>query len=545
MMKKSSWIAAGVSLLAVSQISLADDMESLFDDANDGKKTTTTAQKAATVTPLFYILQTQVPNPTSDQSVFVRYIESQEWDKALLQFPVAFEGTPFQKSPNGRALFALTHFKAGLPVTGLEYLFKNVDNPGQVHAEIRTMWKNAAPSDHPVWDLAQIKWKPAFSEIFTPEAAFRVEVRDLAAMKDVKALNALYARLPSSSMERARVGWQLVIAQSLQNQVEEAAKTLAQLMKAPPYAVSRDLMELTAARLLFQRGHFAAAVKYYEKVDKTSEYWTDAQEEMAWSYVRRGESNNAMAISQSLVVPAMAVQSGAEGYFVNSLAQLKMCDYPGVVQSLSTFPKVFKPRVEQLERLAASSEIPEAKKLMTMLKEGRITRLKLGKEGQTLPRMVARDDRLFDAAQAQKNLEAEAQAADVIYAKSLALTGLQGYFDTVRKNANIRSHAALALANQRIQQLAKQESAEIKEILRKLHIVEAEVIQQVSVAERIAKNTGGVKPSEQTGTTGSKAQDTLKFPKNNDKEVWFDEIGNYRVSVKKSCQAAGGKAKSI
>ena len=38
----------------------------------------------------------------------------------------------------------------------------------------------------------------------------------------------------------------------------------------------------------------------------------------------------------------------------------------------------------------------------------------------------------------------------------MALTGLQGYFDTVRKNANSRSHAAAALANQRIQQLAKQ-----------------------------------------------------------------------------------------
>jgi hypothetical protein len=302
-------------------------------------------------------------------------------------------------------------------------------------------------------------------------------------------------------------------------------------------------MELTAARLLFQRGHFSAAIKYYEKVDKTSEYWTDAQEEMAWSYIRRGESNNALAVSQSLVVPAMAVQSGAEGYFINSLAQLKICDYPGVISSLSTFPKVFKPRVEQLERLAASSEIPEAKKLMELLKQRRISRQDLGKEGQTLPRMVARDDRLFDVAQAAKNYENEAKAADAVYAKSLALTGLQGYFDTVRKNANIRAHTAAAAANQRIQQLAKQESAEIKEILRKLHIVEAEVIQQVSVAERIAKNTGGSKPNEQVGVTGSKAQDVLKFPA--DKEVWFDEIGNYRVSVKKSCQAAGSKGKTL
>ncbi len=541
-MIRRSLMATGLSLLAAGQMALADDMESMFDEANEGKKTTTSAtKKTAPVSPLFYILQTQIQNPTPDQSVFVRYIESDEWDKALLQFPVAFEGTAFQKSPNGRALWALAHFKAGLPVTGLELLFKNVENPGQVHAEIRTMWKNAAPAGHFAWDLAAIKWRPAFSEIFSPEAAFRAEVRDLASMKDVKALNALYAKLPSGSMERARVGWQLVVAHSLQNQVEDAAKILAQLMKAEPFAVSKDLMELTAARLLFQRGHFSAAVKYYEKVDKTSEYWPDAQEEMAWSYVRRGEANNALAVAQSLVLPAMAVQAGAESFFVHSLSLLKMCDYPGVITSLSTFPKVFKPRAEQLERLAASSEIPEAKKLLGLLKQKRISRSELGKESQTLPRMVARDDRLFDNAQAQKNFENEAKAAEVIYSKSLALTGLQGYFDQLKKNTDLRAHTAAAASNQRIQQLAKQEVAEIKEILRKLHIVEAEVIQQVSVAERIAKNTRGP-ATEQKGVTGSKARDVLKFPA--EKEVWFDEIGNYRVNVKKSCHAAGGKGKS-
>jgi hypothetical protein len=534
--------AGVIALLALSQIAMADDMESMFDDANGGKKPKSSSEKTSTVSPLFYILQTQIKNPTPDQSVFVRYIEADEWDKALLQFPVAFEGTPFQKSPNGRALWALAHFKAGLPVTGLELLFKNVEKPGDVHAEIRTMWKNAAPAGHPAWDLAAIKWRPAFAEIFSPEAAFKAEVRDLASIKDTKTLDALYAKLPTGSMERSRVGWQLVIAHSIKNEVEDAAKTLAQLMKTEPLPVSRDLMELTAARLLFQRGHFSAAVKYYEKVGRDSEYWPDAQEEMAWSYVRRGEPNNSLAISKSLVVPAFAVQSGAEGFFVYSLSLLKMCDYPGVITSLGDFPKVFKPRVAQLERLAASSEIPEAKKLIDLLKKKRITRAELGKESQALPRMVARDDRLFDYAQAQKNLEIEAHNAEVIYSRSLALTGLQGYFDTLKKTADIRAHAAAAASNGRIQVLAKQEIGEIKEILRKLHIVEAEVIQQVSIAERIAQNTKGGPVNEQKGVTGSKAQDTLKFPA--EKEVWFDEIGNYRVNVKKSCQAGGRKEKS-
>jgi hypothetical protein len=312
-------------------------------------------------------------------------------------------------------------------------------------------------------------------------------------------------------------------------------------MKSTPLPVSRDLMELTAARLLFQRAHYSAAIKYYEKVDKTSEYWTDAQEEMAWSYIRKVEPGNALAVSTSLVTPAMAAQAGPESFFVHSLAQLKICDYPGVITSLGEYPKRFKGRNEMLTKLSSSAQTPAIKKIVDQLKEHRIARKDLSEAGRDLPRLVARDERLYRFAQNQKNLEQEAAAADRIYSKSLALTGLQGYFDKLRQTSLSRAHTAAAAANSRVQELARQEVGEVREILRKLHIVEAEVIQQVSVAERVISNVRGP-ITEQKGVTGSKDRDVLKFPA--EKEVWFDEIGNFKVDVKKSCQAAGGKGKS-
>lgn len=535
MMKWKALTAAAVLATTGSWVA-AQDLESILEEADrSANGTTNPSAPTKALSALFYVLQSQLPNPHPDQSHFIRLVESGEWDKALLQYPVAFEGSAFQKSADGRALFALSHFNAGMPVTGLELLFR-IEEPGKIHPEIRRLWKEAANGKQAAWDLAQISWKPAWAEIFNAEIEFRVVTRDLAMMKDSKALLSLFSRLPSKSIERARAGWQLVIAYSLSNQVEDAAKVLAHLMKSQPLPVSRDLMDLTAARLLFQRAMYAPAIRYYEKVPKSSEYWTDAQEEMAWAFIRKGEPHNAMAISKSLVTPAMVTQAGAEGFFVHSLSQLKVCDYPGVISSLGEFSKRFKARHAELERVTKTTENSEVKKVVEMLKDKRIARHYLGKEAQSLPRMVARDERLFHFAQAQKNLEAEAKAADLVYAKSLAMTGLQGYFDKLRQTTLNRAHSAAASSQMRVQELAKMESAEIKEILRKLHIVEAEVIQQVAVADRVIDKTRAPS-SEAKGSTGSRAKDVLKFPAED--EVWFDEIGNYRVNVKKACHATG------
>ncbi len=535
--------AALLGSLSLPVFAFAEDLESILDQgsvARDTKGKPKAVNEKPAESPLMRVLKAQFKKPHPDQSHFIELVEAGEWDKALLQYRAAFEGTPFQRSANGRALFAYSHFKAGMPVNGLELLFQ-IEDPAKIDPEIRRLWVEAAPENHYAWSQARIKWNPKFAKVFAPELEYRIMTRDLPSIKSLSALQKLYSQLPVKSPEHAKVGWQIVIAQSLNNNIEAAAKTLAEVMKADPQPVSQDLMDLTAARMLFQRAHYAAAIKYYEKIAKTSEYWTDAQEEMAWSYIRKGEPQNAMAVSRSLVAPGMALLAGPESYFAHSLAELKVCDYPGVMKSLNEFSKIFKERNKALTEVAKSAESPQISKVIDVLKAGRADRAKLGGEGAGLPRLISRDERLFQFAQSQKAFEAEAAAADLVYAKSLAFTGLQGYFDKLRKDTLARAHAAGAAAHTRVRELAKRESGEIQEILRKLHIVEAEVITQVSVADRVIDKTRGP-AKEIKGTTGSKANETVQFPAE-DKEVWFDEVGSYRVNIKKACHAdAKGKS---
>jgi len=70
--------------------------------------------------------------------------------------------------------------------------------------------------------------------------------------------------------------------------------------------------------------------------------------------------------------------------------------------------------------------------------------------------------------------------------------------------------------------LAKQELNDVSKIIQKMHIVEAEIIQQIHLSE---KNVS-VKPAKQPLV---KSADKLQFPVTT--EVWMDELDNYEVNI--------------
>ncbi len=528
-MKQLVFICLSLPLISIAR---AGDLESILDEGSKATKAPKISANAEKTTPLAQAMKRLMGTPNTEKNIFLRYMEAADWEKATLQFPNAFEGTAFQKSPNGRALFGYVQFQAGLPVSGVQTLFM-ASNPKEINQVLREEWQKIAPPNHFVWSLAQVEWHKAWEIVFGDTLEINIKTAEaLASPKNIDQLQKLSSSALANSKEKNLIDWQLVIAYSLNDQADRAAKLLATLMKSSFSPVSKDLMQITAARLLFQNGYFDAAVKYYEKVSKGSDYWTEAQEEMGWAYIRKGEPNNAMAVSQSLVSSSLNFQVSPEAFFVRSLSQLKVCDYTGVIDTLRIFPKRFKDRTKNLEAISSTPATQDVDKGIALLKVKKIQVQDLGRSGQGLPRRFAHDDRLYQFAQAQKHLEDEAQVAEVLYAKSLALTGLQGSFEKLKQNTLQRSQMAKAAAYSRVKELAKEEVFETKEILRKLQIVEAEVIQQVSLADKIAKNAKG--NDEKKGVTGYKGTaDIMKFPAED--EVWFDELSNYRVDVKKAC----------
>lgn len=528
MMKKALLLGTLVGSLFCPMGAHAQDLESLLEG-----KTTEANPVLSQQTRLSFAISSLLPQLSAEQRVFLRYIEAQQWSKALLQFQPAFAGTAFEKTQDAIALEALLKIRTGLEISGLEQVFM-VKEPKKVHSEIMHSLRESMPETSMAWEVAQIQWAPAWSEIFGRGAEVRTRLKSVSLKSDLATLQDMASKTPLNTRERALIDWQLALSYALNDQADNAAKVLGQLLKNDKSPISQDLINLTAGRLLFQNGYFDAAVKYYEKIAKKSDYWIDAQEELAWSYLRRGQPQNALAVSETLMNPALKGYVGSEAYFVSSLGHLKVCDYPQVFDTLVTFPKQFRTRTLELSKVSQGERKDLVAGLLTKMKKGSVTWEQLGKDAHVLPRMVNRDHKLIQLLKVQTAMEKEAAAADKLYAESLALTGLQGKFDTLKKNLDLRVQNASSATVQRVQDMASMEVKEIKRILDKLHIVEAELIQQVDMAGRITK-FASQNADVKKGDTGVKTAGALVFPAS--KEVWFDELSNYKVDVKKGCQA--------
>lgn len=481
---------------------------------------------------------------TAEQNIFLQFFDSGDFEKSLYQWPAAFDGSAFIKSPSGQALNALVLFKNGIQVTSLEMLL-SIPNPKQIDEYILQKWREAAPDNSAVWAaINTATWNNGWTEVFGIGAEVRVRGRQVYTADQAELVKELIKKTQIDTRERAWLSWQLVIALAQGEDAGIAGKALAVLMKAPNNPVSQDLMTMTAARLLFQNGFLDAATKYYEKIPKSSDYWFDAQEEMAWSQIRKGEPQNSIAITKTLVAPAFSSQVGPEPFFLRALGQLKVCDYPSVVGTLNTYRERFKPRASELTKLTESANTPAVVRLIERLKKGPAKLTDLGVDAASLPRFVTRDAALLQNVLTEKALEAESKLAGELYARSLsggtAQVGFQARLEGFKKAVETRTQAARSATYGRVKSLAVEELDEIAAMLQKLHIVEAELLQQISIADRVISATQG-RTSSKTGTTGSQAKDRVWFPAEG--ETWFDEYANYKVDIKKGCAAAGNASK--
>lgn len=515
-----------LSLLIASQAFSQSIEEMLAED--HAPQQTQVAVKSEVTSELVLAVQKLIAKKSTDHNVVYRAMETQDWTSALIQYPKAFESNSFYSSTNGIALLSILQIHAGLKVTGLETLFK-ISNPNEINPVMKKYLTNLVPADDLAWTMARVKWSNSWSTIFAPSVAIWIDSINFDS-KSVDELTKISKELDADSKEKSFVDWHLAIKYALDDKAEKSAQLLTQIRKNPKSMINADLVQITAARLLFQNSYYDGAIKQYEKVTKGSNYWTQAQEEMGWSYIRKGQPQNAIAIGQSLIHPGLANQVSSESYFLMSLAQLKICDYPSVVSTLTDYSKNFKEKNTTLKNLVASTEDKNIEAFLNLKK----TDTKVGSLMKNLPATIAMDRKLKALVQKQLMLEKESEISESLYAKSLALTGLQGHLETLKKNSESRKHAARSESVARIKFLATDELGHIKDNLNKLHIVEAEVIQQISIADQIAskaKDDGKVK----VGSTGSKSKDAVSFPL--EKEVWFDEIGSYKVNVKKACAA--------
>lgn len=466
----------------------------------------------------------------AEQNIFFQFLAEKKYEKALFQWSTAYSSGAFKSSATGRALEAFLKFKNDLKVTGVEGLLA-ISHPEAIDPTVIMLWKENLNGQNPVWGLVQASWNPYWTKVFGDDAEMAFLLKKNYTTTDVASLTELIKKTAPESSQRAILEWQLALNLGMRGDTKKAGQVLAHLAKIKNSPVDDDLVTMTAARLLYQSGFLDAALKYYEKVSKKSDYWFQVQEEMAWTYMRKGEPQNAIALTKSLTYPNFKGLVGIESYLLDAFSRLKVCDYTGVLKTMAAIKPQFSDHLIALEKLAADGHQPAVEKLAAALQQGSVSVEKLGPVAHSLPMMASKDEALSLLVRSQKALEAEAAVAETLYSHSLTFGNLQGQFETLKNQIKSRAEMTKGAFYQRVQELAKTELADSKQVIQRLHIVEVEMIQQVDSSDKLSKKLGTAEPK--VGSTGTTSKYAMSFT--NDKEIWFDELSNFKVDMKNGC----------
>lgn len=104
----------------------------------------------------------------------------------------------------------------------------------------------------------------------------------------------------------------------------------------------RNLAALTLARLYFQKGEYKNAYKYYLLVDKSSGQWLQSMVEQAWTQILADDNVGAAGNMFTLHTEFFSKSYSPETYVVRSVGYLNLCQYGDGVHILEELNKKYK-----------------------------------------------------------------------------------------------------------------------------------------------------------------------------------------------------------
>jgi tetratricopeptide (TPR) repeat protein len=130
----------------------------------------------------------------------------------------------------------------------------------------------------------------------------------------------------------------------------------------------RDLARLSMARTLYSASiqldpetnvpkikeeHLSAAVKYWNQVEESSEYWLEAHFEEAWAYYMAGQYTRALGNIHTLKSPYFPRAFYPEADILKAIVYFFNCDYESATTVVARFNTKTTPLKEKLEAILA------------------------------------------------------------------------------------------------------------------------------------------------------------------------------------------------
>lgn len=372
------------------------------------------------------------------------------------------------------------------------------------------------------------------------------------------------------------------------DRLEQAVTDLEALLQLPRLASSvESLGALTLARIRFQRSEYDAANKAYLRVNKDNPLWLQAMTERAWVQILLKDNEGAAGNMFSLHTDFFKNTFAPDSYTVRSMAYLNLCQFGDGYQTLKNLARRYGPLAHRIEKFRATHSSPDAvlDSVRNWLRDPKSKEahlpgflvMELARHPSYL-RPQTRMNLLEDEKEAfnKASLSLIQKERDLIQARTDARKELEGLKERAadRTKANADSFLRIQALEKRIESLSTQyELAKIarqqmreartqglaridaekddlrktaaKALTQRLAIVHGELVQALEQNEvlqyEILAGAGEHLRAQSAGadTVGPgpdrrpAAQDrmTWKFKG----EIWEDEVGHYRSSLKNVC----------
>ncbi|MCB0421990.1 MAG: hypothetical protein KDD61_13415 [Bdellovibrionales bacterium] len=253
---------------------------------------------------------------------------------------------------------------------------------------------------------------------------------------------------------------------------------------------------LNIARNYFQMKMFKSALMYYNKVPKTSELWLMAVEERAWSKVRLGQYDQALADTATLLSPVFSHISSPETHYLYGYINLAVCNYKNVFKNTELFKKRHVARISALEKFQSRQARGWVQGLTQKIAEKGVQE-GLDRDSLALfPRFFYKYKKIRDLLRKVESSK-KASLAEILQMETL-----------------LAAYARYDLNEYRI-------------VIKKLQLIEADVIQRIHIDETLLGQRRWNSQEKQVDPYA------LKFPFD-EEDVWVDELDNYDVRAK-SC----------
>jgi hypothetical protein len=122
----------------------------------------------------------------------------------------------------------------------------------------------------------------------------------------------------------------------------------------------RSVSALTLARMYFQIGKYKDAFDSYLKVEKKHPEWLQAMIEQAWSQVLAQDYEGAAGNMFSLHTEFLKNQFTPESYVVRTVAYLNLCQFGDGAMVVKELQKKYAPFFEQIKKYKDSKATPES-----------------------------------------------------------------------------------------------------------------------------------------------------------------------------------------